>query len=186
MADCLVCSKSLFKVIVLIIFLNSTNLFSQQENSDLFLSVGLGANLNIHTANFQSITYSEVKWDGFKSGFGLGENLYAGIEYRFPKQLFGSEARGRLNLSYSNFSADLTGDEFIGNVITGNTYTNGISEHIVEATISAIKIEPQLVLKPFSEKLISMSLGLQVGFPMNMHNTISFFTIFCNIVRSKI
>ncbi|TAL69508.1 MAG: hypothetical protein EPN82_06650 [Bacteroidetes bacterium] len=155
-------------VIFLILILFSTNLFSEEKKSDLSFSVGIGANLNIHTADFQSIPYSEIKWQGFKSGFGIGENIFAGIEYRFGKKLFGSEARGRLNLAYSNLSADLKRDELIGHVITGITYTNGISEHIVESTISAIMIEPELVLKPFSEKQISTSFGFQFGFPLKM------------------
>ncbi|OGU11761.1 MAG: hypothetical protein A2X61_12200 [Ignavibacteria bacterium GWB2_35_12] len=87
----------------------------------------------------------------------------------FPKKMFASEIRGRLNFAYSYLSADLTREEFIGHVITGNTYTNGISKHIVESAISMVMIEPQFIIYPTDEYPLSTFTGLQFGIPVSMN-----------------
>src|SRR3989339_1518102 len=135
-------------VVTVLLFFLTSNLFSQKYNSNLFFSAGTSINLNFHSADFKSIPSGETCCEGFKSGFGIGDNIFAGIEYMFPKKMFASEIRGRLNFAYSYLSADLTREEFIGHVITGNTYTNGISKHIVESAISMVMIEPQFIIYP--------------------------------------
>ncbi len=153
---------------VLLMFLSSY-LFSQKVQSGLFFSAGVGTNLNFHSAEFKSIPSGEACCQGFTNGFGLGENLFAGIEYKFPKKMFGREIGVRLNLAYSNLSADLTREEFIGNIITGNNHTQGISEHIVESIISMIMIEPQFIIFPLQEIPISTFAGFQFGIPLSMN-----------------
>ncbi len=155
-------------IISLFILFCQSKLFPDDKYSDFILTGGIGLNLNFHRGNFKGYSSYAYLNPSFTNGFGLGGRIFAGAEYIFKDKLLGKELHGGFDVSYSNLSSTLIKDEFIGNIITENTYTQGTSEHKLESHISALMIEPKLIIYPFENLPLSAFAGFQFGIPMNM------------------
>lgn len=86
-------------------------------------------------------------------GFAAGALVEVGMSPMFALQ-------GRLG--YSTFSAHLTHQEDIGNVVQGNEVVSAISEHVIDLDAGMLTLDARALLKPFSFPL-GVHLGLQAG-----------------------
>ncbi len=65
----------------------------------------------------------------------------------------------QLRISATHLGGTLTRDEFIGNVIVGDSLVRGVSRHHLEATLWALSIEPILRLNLFAHDPVAVELG---------------------------
>lgn len=86
-------------------------------------------------------------------GFTAGALVEVGLMPDFALQ-------GRIG--YSSFSAHLTHQEDIGNVVQGNEVVSAISEHVIDLDAGMLTLEARAFLQPFSFPL-GVNLGLQAG-----------------------
>lgn len=68
----------------------------------------------------------------------------------------------QLRIGTTHLGGTLTRDEFIGNVIVGDSLVRGISRHRLEATLWALSIEPILRLNVFAHDAVAVELGGRV------------------------
>ncbi len=152
----------LFSVVqVLILFIAfSVESSSAEKNTPFTIVAGGGANLNFHTTDFLNLTGMNRCCDNFQSGFGVGANIFAGIEYKLGQKVFDFPISLSFLAGYSNLFGQLKRNEFIGNIIVGNTYSRGESEHTIDPKISTFYFEPSVVFAPIKKLPISFKLGL--------------------------
>lgn len=86
-------------------------------------------------------------------GFTAGALVELGLSPDFALQ-------GRIG--YSTFTAHLTHQENIGNVIQGNEVVSAVSEHVIDLDAGMLTLEARALLQPFGFPL-GINLGLQAG-----------------------
>lgn len=156
------------KLIYIFIFLvlTGSNVFSQEKSSGYLISGGLYLNGNIYNSKFNQLPGNQTNITSFEDAFGIGWTAYGGIEWRPGTTLFGSDFGISIGLAYSDLSANFDKEEFIGHIISPDTFTDGIVRHNLETDFKAVLIEPELIFYPFSEMPVSFLAGFQVGFPL--------------------
>ncbi len=166
-----ICNK-LF--ILLLLFLADSN-FMQNIAAQTFerpLQPGAilgfsGANINLHNADFSVVPGFGGYGDNFSKGSGLGLALGVGAEYFPSARIFGISYRVGGLLHYSNFSAAIEKQDFIGNVIQGNKASEALVKTSLNSSISAMLLEPYLALYPWNEMPLSVKIGIQTGIPIS-------------------
>lgn len=153
---------------VLILFvLIFTNSKAQERYTDYVLFGGVSLNLNIHSGDFSSLPGWESCCSEFDGGIGLGPQFSIGFIHLPKPKLFGKTWRYGVSLSYSDLSATLSREEFIGYVIFDDNYTEGKSEFSLEGDISAILVSPFITYYPIETIPIGLNLGLEGGYILN-------------------
>lgn len=146
---------------VLILFIAfSVESIPAEKNTPFTIVAGGAANFNFHSADFLNLSGMNRCCDNFQSGFGLGGNIFAGVEYKLNQKVFDFPVSLSLLGGYSNLFGQLKREEFIGNIIVGNTYTRGTSENTIDPKISTFYLEPSVVFAPIKKIPISFKLGL--------------------------
>jgi hypothetical protein len=153
--------KSLLYILLIFIIFNVS--FAQQKYSRYMISGGAGLNGNIDFANFKDLPGVITCCVDYKNNLGFGFSLWGGMEYIPKSQLFGFDYHFSTVISYNNLSAPFSENEFVGNIITGNTYTQGTVEHRLEPKISAVLLEPAIYLYPVDDLPFAVKVGLQAG-----------------------
>lgn len=126
-----------------------------------------GVTMNLHSVDFSIIPGFGGYGENFSSGSGFGFAFGGGAEY-FPKaSFFGMPYRVGGLLMFSTFSGSLVKQDFIGNVIQGNSVSKGLVETSVDASISAVLAEPYFIFNPFEGTPFSIKVGLQAGIPLS-------------------
>lgn len=149
------------------LILISSNSEAKEKNTNYILFGGVSMNMNLHSSQFSQFEGMDNCCTEFSGGYGFGPQLSIGAIYLPSTKLFGKDWRFGLSLSYSDFSAKLTEEEFIGYVIYDDKYIDGISEFSLESDISTILISPFLTVFPMEDFPIGVNLGLEAGFYLN-------------------
>jgi len=139
-------------------------LSGQSKNTNIFTSFGADLNGNIYSAKFQKLPGIDNCCVEFGNTFGLRYGFHAGLEFLFPKKFEDMDVRADISVSYSNLSANFSKNAFIGNIITGNNFTQGIVEHKIEARLSAIILDPGVYIYPLKDIHLSVRGGFQLGY----------------------
>lgn len=100
------------------------------------------------------LTCSNLNSDGDSRGWTLG------ALYQLP---FSPSFAGMFRLGYTTIGDVDQEKETIGNAVENNVTVNAISEHSLDFTISAISLEPQLMIRPLGLPL-NIHIGAQFGF----------------------
>lgn len=125
-----------------------------------------GVNVNLHSVDFSIVPGFGGYGGNFSNGSGIGFAFGTGAEYFPTSTFFGMPYRVGGLVLFSTFSGNLVKQDFIGNVIQGNTVSNGLVETSVEASISTVLAEPYFAFNPFEGTPFSIKLGLQAGIPL--------------------
>lgn len=149
--------------IVFIIVLGAISLSAKERNTNIVLYGGLNLKANLYNSQFQNVSGLNTCCEEFEGGFGVAYGALAGIEFIQEKRLFGLQRSWFVNLSYENLSGEIVKEEHVANVIVGNEYFKGISEHRFDANLSAVFVQPGLSLRPFAETPLSIRLGVGAG-----------------------
>lgn len=150
---------SYVQLLILFIAFSAENL-SAEKSTPFTIVAGGGTNLNFHTSDFLNLTGMNRCCDNFQSGFGVGANVFVGFEYKLNQKVFDFPISLSFLTGYSNLFGQLKRDEFIGNIIVGNTYTRGESEHTIDPKLSTFYFEPSVVFSPIKTLPFSFKLGL--------------------------
>ena len=155
--------------IAVLLILSSSDSFSDDniasnKLSSFGLTGGASAGLNIYSSDFKQFPDIPNCCTDFTSAIGFGWSLRAGGEYYFKKPLFGMPAKFELTIGVSSLGAKYSQDEFIGHIISGNTYINGTSRYTIDCSIMTFDITPAIVFQPFGNLPLSMKLGIGAGF----------------------
>ncbi len=132
--------------------------------TNFMLSGGFSINGNIHSADFTSLPGFNTCCPKFTGGFGPGYSIFAGGEFKFDNHFIGSKWTYNFLLSFMDISAELQEDEFIGHVIAGNTYSDGISQHTIDPNLKMIGIDQGLTFYPVRDFPIGIRPGVFLGF----------------------
>ena len=154
----------LFAIIILIAF----GIVEAQTKryTNYFLNAGLDANLNMHNADFQKLSGIPNCCTNFESAFGIATNFFVGMEYLLDKN-FMNGLKYSANLSFSNFSATFSENEFIGNDLLEDTYRQITVEHNLAASLAYLNIGQAVVVNPLENIPLGVKLGFDVGFPIS-------------------
>src|SRR3989339_32995 len=128
-----------FIVLFFIVIFFAVELHSQMvKTDDPYSNIGLyfDYHLNIHNANFQKLPGIDNCCPKFESGSGTGLFIGGFFEYSFLPSLSGT-----LRLGYNSMSSLLkaTEQEYISQ---GGSGVLGVIEHKIDASLSAISIQP--------------------------------------------
>jgi hypothetical protein len=140
---------------------------SQNKQTNYQILGGLSFNSNIYSSNFRQLPQTTCcNQSNFQSGFGLGLGFFGGGEYIFNKKFLGINWRAQALFGFDNRSGTFKTDEFIGKIIQGNTYAQGISEHTINTNIKTVSILPSILAYPFEELPIGIKFGFNAAFPL--------------------
>lgn len=157
-------SKSIYIFIIILVLLNSYNTRAKDRLTPYSITFGGGLNTNLHDASFSSIPGFYSCCPEYTSAFGIGYSFYLGFSYKFDTKLLGMPWKYTGNVSYNNLGAAFSDEEFVGNIISDNTFVKGISEHYIDAGISTVAIDQFITLSPFETIPFGISTGFSVGF----------------------
>ncbi len=165
----LIIKNNISKLILLLsilLFIFNYNIEAEDKRSNLTLTGGGGLNTNIHFANFSNLPGIASYSPGYDMQLGFGHAVFAGFEYNLRKSYLGANLKFSGLVSYSNISAKLIKEEFLGHIITGDEYTKAISRHTLDDNISLVAIEPGIMAEPFDWLPLDLKAGLQIGYPL--------------------
>jgi hypothetical protein len=80
----------------------------------------------------------------FTSGSGLSFGIGAGIEAPIGLRIAGSDVQLGARIAYQGLSASMQVDEKIGNVISGQNVSDGVSRHDLSIGYAIVGISPWL------------------------------------------
>ncbi len=159
----LIKSKFLVFQLALAFLLLSTGLLNAgSENTRYFLMGGLFGGYNSYSSKFQELPGIQNCCTEFAGGHGFGFGINAGIGYEFKKKILKSTSMIDIMLDYSNLSGRFSEEAFFGNVIVGNEYFRGTSEHRIDAVLSTLSLEPGISVRPL-DLPFSLRLGIKSG-----------------------
>ena len=160
---------NIFKqILILGLFLIlSQNSDGRDRYTNYVLFGGAAVNLNIHTSDFSSFPACPSCAEEFNGGYGIAPQFTFGGMYLPESKLFGREWRVGMSLNYSNLSATMIREEFIGYVIYDDSYTEGKSEFTLDGDISALLFAPFISIQPAEIIPLRIDLGLEAGFYLN-------------------
>ncbi len=149
---------------ILAIILLFTIAESKDKLTPYSISFGGGVSGNIHDASFSQIPGFKSCCPEYTGAFGMGYSFHLGFSYKFDSKLFGMPWKYSANISYNNLGAVLKDEEHIGNVISGNTYTKGISEYSLDAGINTFAVDQFISVTPFESIPLGINAGFSIGF----------------------
>jgi outer membrane protein OmpA-like peptidoglycan-associated protein len=160
--------KTLLDVWIALLLTAASAIAAQPDTTHTPLRLlGLGAvGVNMHTASFQELPGVPNCCATFEGGSGLGFALGAGLDVAMDKGLFGLSTRLGLFASYSSLGAQLTAEEFVGNIISGQDVFDGTVKHTLDAAYSTVTVEPFIALGLPGIERFELLLGLAAGFPI--------------------
>ncbi len=158
----------IFLSLIFLCILLTGNLPAQNKSTPHSLSFGGDVNGNFYFASFSKFNDVENCCTDFGNTFGLGYNIHAGYEYLFPSKLFGMPWKFDLTLGYSDLSAQFSETEKFANIIIGDDYVSGIAEYIIDPNVKSFNINPGIYFDPIKNVPMSVRLGFQVGFLLDM------------------
>jgi outer membrane protein OmpA-like peptidoglycan-associated protein len=159
--------KNSWILILVFIILIITDSKAQERYTDYILFGGVSLNLNIHSSKFSALPGWESCCSEFDGGIGLGPQFTLGGIYLPKSELFGLDWRYGVSLSYSDLSATLSKEEFIGYVIYDDSYTQGKSEFSLKGDISAVLLSPFISIYPLENIPLAVNVGLEGGILIN-------------------
>ncbi|MDQ1265121.1 MAG: OmpA-like protein, partial [Bacteroidota bacterium] len=115
--------------------------------------------LNFHSADFRELPQCPSCSPGFESGSGSGFALGAILDYRIAKPLYLS-----VRIGYYSLGGLLKRTEST-TVLVDDVLTPGEFEHSIDASISAIAIEPSAQYYVFDN--FSLNLGFNLGYQIS-------------------
>ena len=119
---------------------------AQSEKTNILLQGGLFAGPTLHSASFSELPGIPdccVEYDG-GSGFGFGASL--GIEFDTRSTLFSNTIRIGANLTYQALPGTLSQEEVVGNIINGNTVTDGVVDHTTDLSYGIVALQPYVAV----------------------------------------
>ena len=124
------------------------------------LSGGIEAGLSLHSGAMRRISTIPSCCAEFTSGSGLSFGIGAGIEAPIGLRIAGSDVQLGARIAYQGLSASMQVDEKIGNIISGQNVSDGVSRHDLSIGYAIVGISPYVSL-PLP---INMPLRVRVGF----------------------
>lgn len=142
-----------------------------EKLTDYSINAGVYLNGNIYSSQFSQLPGIPNCCTEFRSAFGIGYTFYGGFIYRPESDILGKKYNLRLITSYSDLSANYSPKDFIGHIITGNSYTNADVEHSLKPSLSLISLEPALSVKLLDDFPLELRGGFQFGILLNKQFT---------------
>ncbi len=158
--------KVFFTALAVMITYGFAEIKAVEDNkyTDFSIAAGASLNANIHNSQFNGLPGIENCCNEFKGAFGFAPRIFAGVEYKIGEELFGMKSRASLLLSYTDFSADFSEEEFIGNYISGDVIEKEIVEHSLKPSLKAFMTEIGFAAQPIESLPLSVGAGLKIGF----------------------
>lgn len=147
-----------------LLILSANSVITKDKYTNYGVTAGVGLNTNIYSASFESLPGFKTCCPEYTGATGFGLSFSAGAVYYFNSKLFGSDWKYNINIGYNDLGAAFSDEEFIGNIISGNTYTKGKSEHYLEASLSALSIDQFIAINPYQGLPLWVNAGLSVNF----------------------
>ncbi len=122
---------------------------------------------NYYQSNFAELSGYPSCCPKFENAFGFGFGALVGGEYDLGYRFIGVKSSISVDFSVSDLSAKYLVEEKIGNIIYEDRYVDGITEHKLEASITAVSFEPSISFYPIEEIPLGFSLGTQLGYIYN-------------------
>lgn len=155
--------RSFAGLFILILLISATNIFAQQRLSNYEITAGAGLTGNLYSSQFKQLPDVPNCCNEFTSAFGIGWSFNAGMEYLLNRKLFDKPLRYSVGLSLVNQSANYSVEEFIGHNINGNEYTKILVDHKLNPTLTTLSLDNSLMINPFDDIPLSVSLGFSIG-----------------------
>jgi|GEM_PF-3097287 hypothetical protein len=157
--------KNVVAVILLIVSFISA--YADDKDTNFGLFGGASLNVNLHSASFKGLPGYPNCCVELHDATGLGWQVFAGLRY-FPEgRLFGFKYLPQISLGLYNISANFKEQEFIGNVIQGNSYVKGYSEFKLDANWLNLAVSPSLLFFPVEDLPLGVKLGLSAAIPIS-------------------
>lgn len=135
----------------------------ETEYQNFIPFVGLGLTSNSSKSDGVIIGDICPSCIGLNSGFGLRENISAGV-YNQIYGLWGFDFQYGLSLGYSNRTTKFNKNFFNGYLIRGNEVIHGTSNYVVDAKIMALNATPFINFFPIKGFDLALKLGLSMDF----------------------
>lgn len=107
--------------------------------------------------------------DGNTPGFGLSLGLINHPDTRF----LGMEYMPGLALNFDLVGGKIENENFLGNIIEGNTLKQGLVRYTLDNNVSFLSLEPFVYFYPFQTIRTALKIGANFAFPMNKSYTFS-------------
>lgn len=142
----------------------------EKKFTNFFLTGNIYLNGNIYQSDFQYLPGESQKNQefNFSNAFAIKPAFGIGAEYKINDMPW--NPRYGFKLLYSDISAKFSEDEFIGNYIYNNSYTQINVNHSIDANIKLLTTEHNYYVYPF-EMPLSFNIGLQIGIPITTEFT---------------
>jgi outer membrane protein OmpA-like peptidoglycan-associated protein len=143
-------------LITIVLFAFANNMWAEELNSNYTLGVHGSYLINMHSADFKAIPDCPSCSPGYKDGSGGGISFGGIFEYKASSWITLSA-----RVSYNDISAKLISDEKTKVIVNDSVLTDGLFEHSIDATLSAITFEPLIKFVVYDK--LNFNIGLSLG-----------------------
>jgi len=154
-----------FFLFALIEFSNTA--FGADEFSRYSILGNLSGNANLYSAHFKELPGISNCCTEFNNGNGIGYGFNLGMGYDLKKKFLFSKVRLDAVLDFNDLSGRFSEKAFFGNIIIGNEYVRGISEHRIDAALNILSLEEGISFLPFEDLPFSLRFGFKSGIFIN-------------------
>lgn len=146
----------------------STAAISQSDTSLLpyRLFGGVEAGLSLHSGAMRRISTIPSCCAEFTAGAGLSFAVGAGIEAPLGLRIAGKDVYLGARIAYQGLSASMQVDEKIGNIISGQNVSDGVSRHDLSIGYAIVGISPYVSLPLPIDMPLRMRVGFTSGIPL--------------------
>lgn len=110
------------------------------------VTAGVYGGPSVHTTDFISLPDFPNCCEPYTSGSGLMMGLQLGAELQTGIHVFDKAVKLNLSIGYQLHPASLTATEVVGNIISGNSVTDGTVEHQLDLAYSGVTFSPSLAI----------------------------------------
>lgn len=128
------------------------------EGGQLLVGTVVSGGINVHDAAFGGLPGVHSCCSSFRTQWSPTIGI-AGIIERNGYLLASLPAALQLRLGINHLGGTFTSDEFIGNIILGDSLVRGISRHQLETRLWAVSVEPQVRLLLPTHHVLSFDIG---------------------------
>ncbi len=135
--------------------------------SNLLLQGGLFGGATFHSADFRELPGAPNCCVTFGSGVGFGLDINFGAEFDTKSEVFNGTLRLGATVGYQLLSGTMTESEVVGNIIDGETVTDGVVQHDVELGYGLIAIRPYAAVPMPVVDGLFLTGGVLLGIPIS-------------------
>ncbi len=131
---------------------------ASNDQGQLLIGVVASGGVNLHDASFGSFPGVQSCCSSFGTQWTSTGGI-AGLIEQDGHVIASIPSALQLRMGITHLGGTLTRDEFIGNVIVGDSLVRGISRHQLEASLWAVSVEPQLRILLPTHRSLSFDVG---------------------------